>query len=95
MTAVTGRPDGARRGEFELFLGEHFTKVGVVDWTTFRPEQADDYDVVVFDCEVRPEPGRIGLAPAPDLPADFARASVLVCGAAIVARPLGLKTDWG
>ncbi|MEM7205266.1 MAG: hypothetical protein AAF628_33735 [Planctomycetota bacterium] len=93
---VTGREDGTRRSAFATFLEQHFARVGVCDYTAFAPADADDFDVVVFDCEIRPAPGRIGLAKAPTLPPDFARASMLVAGGgAILADPLGLKTDWG
>lgn len=93
---MTGREEGTRRAEFVDFLRLHFKKVGAVSYSDFKPSDADGYDVVVFDAEIVPEPGRIGLPRRPQLPEDFARASVLVSGGgAGLARGLKIKTDWG
>tara|TARA_R110002096_G_scaffold60508_13_gene150867 strand:- start:159 stop:548 length:390 start_codon:yes stop_codon:yes gene_type:complete len=93
---VTGIPDSDRLADFERFLGQHFTKVGTASYSKFRAEQADGYDVVLFDCEVRPQPGRIGLRPAPELSPDFARASVMISGAGalLAGRKFESKIDW-
>tara|TARA_R110002072_G_scaffold25443_6_gene85216 strand:+ start:176686 stop:177075 length:390 start_codon:yes stop_codon:yes gene_type:complete len=93
---VTGIPDSDRLADFERFLGQHFTKVGTASYSKFRAEQADGYDVVLFDCEVRPQPGRIGLRPAPELSPDFARASVMISGAGalLAERKFESKIDW-
>ena len=93
---VTGVPGSERLKDFHKFLREEFRVVGTTSYSDFREQDARDYDVVVFDAEITPTPGRIGLPKRPDLPRDFARASVLVAGGgAILARLLGLKTNWG
>ena len=93
---VTGVPQSARLEDFRKFLSARFRVVETTSYSAFVPKQADEFDVVVFDAEIKPQPGRIGLPKPPTLPEDFARASVLVSGGgAILARPLGLKTDWG
>jgi hypothetical protein len=90
-----GIPDAPRTKEFQQFLGQHFTKVGLAPFTEFKPEMADGYDVVIFDAPVPVLPDRIGVPPVPVLPRDFNRASVLVAGPGVnIARALDLKIDW-
>lgn len=92
---VTGRDDGDRRTDFATFLREHFTTVGTASYSDFTAADAEGWDVVVLDAEVRPKPGRIGLPKGPKLAEDYARATVLVQGAgAIVADRRNQKIDW-
>ena len=92
---VTGRDDGARRDDFAAFLRLHFARVGTASYSDFTATDAEGYDVVVLDAEVRPQPGRIGLPPMPQLGDDYARATVLVQGAgAIVGDRAERKIDW-
>ena len=93
---VTGIEGSKRLAEFREFLSAEFRVVGTTSYSGFRAEDAEGYDVVVFDAEGRPMAGLRELPKSPSLPKDFKRASVLVGWAgAILARPLGLKTDWG
>ena len=90
-----GVPGAPRTGEFVAFLSQHFAKVGSTDYSQFRAEEADGYDVVIFDAKPNPTARSIGLPSAPSLPADFRRASVLISGAGINAfRKQKLKLDW-
>jgi hypothetical protein len=90
-----GTPDSARTADFMGFLREHFTTVGTTSYTNFRAEEADPYDVVIFDCEIRPQPGRIGLEPRPKLPDTFNRASVMIGGpGTLLAESFKSKIDW-
>jgi len=93
---VTGVPGSERLDRFRAFLEEEFTGVGTTAYTDFTAEDAEGFDVVVIDAEITPTPTAIGLPARPSLSRDYDRATVLVSGAgAILARPLGLKTDWG
>lgn len=100
-----GNPGSPRAKDFVAFLGRHFARVGATDYEKFKPEEAKDFDVVVFDWTSiypRDESGKIaekagGLRSpkAPRLPADFDRPAVLIGAAgADVAGPLRLKIDW-
>ena len=90
-----GVPEDARTAEFLDFLREHFTTVGSTPYTGFKPAQADDYDVVIFDAEAKLSANTIGLPTPPNLPLDYDRASVLVSGAGVAAAySLQLKLDW-
>ena len=90
-----GSPGTPREAEFRELLGAHFEAVGTTSYSDFRADEADAWDVVVFDYDIEPTPGRIGLGPRPDLPDDWARASVLVGGAgAMLGDREGLLPDW-
>jgi hypothetical protein len=90
-----GIPDAPRTKEFQQFLGQHFTKVGLAPFSDFKPEMADGYDVVVFDTPVQPGPGGLGIPPRPVLPRDFSRPSVLVGAPGTrIAESLELKIQW-
>ena len=42
-----------------MFLGEHFAKVTIVPLAGFKPEDAQDHDVVIFDwTSIYPQQGR-------------------------------------
>jgi len=90
-----GSADGPRKADFVAFLQQHFTTVGTAVYPTFEARQADPYDVVVLDVEMKPKANSIGIGPQPTLPADYARATVLVSGpGVIVSQKLGSKLDW-
>ena len=90
-----GTPDSAWTADFVGFLREHFSTVGTTSYTNFQAEEANPYDVVIFDCEIRPQPGRIGLEPRPKLPEDFNRASVMIGGpGTLLAESFKSKIDW-
>lgn len=90
-----GKADDARTREFVAFLESHFAEVGQVDYSAFKPSDADRYDVIVFDAPTKPRPGAIGLPTPPVLPSGFNRASVLIAGAGVnLGRELKLKLDW-
>ena len=92
---VTGIVGSERLDGYAEFLRREFKTVGTTSYSKFRPEQAVDFDVVIFDCEYRPTPGRIGLPPSPKLPKDYDRASVFVSGAGSrIGRALETKIDW-
>lgn len=92
---VTGRPDGERRADFVEFLGKHVSRVGALSYSDFTPSDADGWDVVIFDAEVRPTVGTIGLPKPPILPKSFRRASLLMHGAGVnAASTLNPKIDW-
>lgn len=90
-----GSQEGPRTADFVAFLRRHFTTVGNAVYPTFQATEADPYDVVVLDVEMHPKENSIGIGPQPKLPADYARATVLVNGpGVIVAEKLGSKIDW-
>ena len=92
---VTGIVGSERLERYAEFLRGEFKTVGTTSYSKFRPEQAAAFDVVIFDCEYRPTPGRIGLPPSPKLPKDYDRASVFVSGAgSLIGRALKTKIDW-
>lgn len=90
-----GSEGGPRTADFVSFLRKHFTTVGTAVYPMFQATEADPYDVVVLDFEMRPKDNSIGIGPQPELPANYARATVLVNGpGVIVAEKLGSKIDW-
>ena len=90
-----GSEDGPRTTDFVTFLRQHFATVGNAVYPTFQAQEADPYDVVILDVEMHPKENSIGIGPQPKLPADYARATVLVNGpGVIVAEKLGSKIDW-
>lgn len=90
-----GTPESTRTADFVGFLRDHFTTVGTTSYTNFKASEADAFDVVIFDCEIRPQPGRIGLEPRPKLPEDFNRASVMIGGpGTLLAEGFQSKIDW-
>ena len=102
-----GKPGSERMADFKQFLSEHFERVETTSLETFTAEQADDYDVVVFDwvgVYRRTADGNIdrdnfGLDTprTPELPADYDKPTVLV---GVLAAQFGqnpknkLKFDW-
>ena len=91
-----GSEGGDRTADFVRFLDAHFIKVGTAVYPTFDANQADPYDVVVLDVEMRPTKNSIGIGPQPTLPPDYARATVLVNGPGVIVaeRQLKSKIDW-
>jgi hypothetical protein len=71
-----GEPDSARANDFAKFLGEHFTKVAVMDEAKFDPAQTAGCDVVILDYD--PLSKDVGkLAKQVRLPADYSKPTVL------------------
>jgi hypothetical protein len=90
-----GSAEGPRTSDFVQFLQQHFTTVGTAVYANFDARQADPYDVVVLDVEMKPKENSIGIGPQPTLPADYARATVLISGpGVIVSQKFGSKLDW-
>lgn len=90
-----GTPDTERTEDFREFLSRHFVEVGTASFKNFEVSDADGFDVVLFDCDIRPTPGSIGVETPPTLPAGFDKASVLIGGAgALLAERQKLKIDW-
>lgn len=85
-----GMPDTERAKDFTGFLTSHFVEVGQGDYAGFRPEQAAGYNVVILDYD------GVGLSsPMPELPRDYARATVTVgAPGADMGGRLGLKTGY-
>src|SRR5690606_10191372 len=90
-----GSAEGPRTANLVDFLQRHFARVGTAGYPTVDAKQADAYAVGVPDAEMHPKENSIGIGPQPKLPADYARATVLVNGpGVIVAQQLGSKIDW-
>ncbi|MCC6360594.1 MAG: hypothetical protein IT450_17790 [Phycisphaerales bacterium] len=91
-----GKPGSEREARITAFLQKHFTRVGKASLTEFKPADAADYDVVIFDWTPMAPEGRI--LPQPELPEldeSYDRATVMV---GHVGGSLGgqqhLKLDW-
>jgi len=90
-----GSVDSARTDDFVRFLQSEFVGVGTTAFTSFDPGEAEGYDVVIFDCEIKPTERTIGVEKPPELPRSFDKPSVLIGGAgALIAERLELKSDW-
>lgn len=91
-----GTDGGPRTDSFVRFLGEHFREVGTAVYPKFQSRDADAYDVVVLDVEMKPSDRSIGIGPQPQLPKDYARATVLVNGPGVIVadRQLESKIGW-
>ncbi len=90
-----GSANSPRTTDFVNFLQQHFRTVGTAVYPTFQDREADPYDVVVLDVEMHPKENSIGIGAQPKLPANYARATVLISGpGVIVAEKLGCKIDW-
>jgi hypothetical protein len=87
-----GNPGSDRMADFKQLLEQHFSAVGTADYTAFKPADADEYDVVIFDWTSiypRDENGKIKMEDPPQMnqptpPAlgkDFARPAILIGGA--------------
>jgi hypothetical protein len=85
-----GEPESARAKDFAQFLGEHFTKVEVMDTAKFAPAQTAGYDVVILDYD--PASKDLGRVSKLKLPADYSKPTVLegFCGARM-GSSLGLR----
>ncbi len=85
-----GKLDTERAADFLEFLTAHFAGTGQGEFARFKPEQAEAFDVVVLDYD-----GLSLQAPVPDLPTDYARATLTIgVPGADVGEKLGLKTDY-
>jgi hypothetical protein len=101
-----GNPGTSRTKDFVSFLNRHFAKVGETNYEQFKSEEADGYDVVIFDWTSiypRDKDGKIdkdlssGLhsPKVPKLSADFDRPAVLIGAAGgSLSMGLALKIDW-
>ena len=85
-----GHPGSAREQDFVTFLRDYFRIVHTGDLATFKPLDAKEFDVVIFDYD-----GDGFEAPKPSLPKSYRRATVTVgvVGAFICGR-VGLKTGY-
>ncbi len=85
-----GHAGSAREKEFVDFLGEHFRQVQAVELLSFKPAQADGFDVVVMDYD-----GDLFKTHFPQLPRSYARATVTVgVPGALICSGLRLKTGY-
>jgi hypothetical protein len=100
-----GNPGSARAKNFVSFLNGHFAKVGETSYERFTPDEAKDYDVVIFDWTSiypRDENGKldskrtgIGMPRRPNVSADFDRPAILVGAAGgTLSQGLPIKIDW-
>lgn len=98
--------EGSDRAEnFAAFLGEHFAKVTIAPLASFKPEDAQDHDVVIFDWtsiyprdkdgKIDNSVGNIATPQAPALPQTFSRPTILIGAAGgQVAGHLQIKINW-
>ena len=85
-----GHPGSAREKDFVSFLGDHFRIVQASDLAEFKPLDAKEFDVVIFDYD-----GDGFEAPKPSLPRSYRRATVTVgVVGAFVCGQVGLKTGY-
>ena len=95
-----GNPEHERTADFEKFLKQHFTEVGVTSFEKVTPESAKDYDVIIFDWSkilMKDANGALSLKmpKRPDLPKDFRPPMILIGGSGVqVAEKLGAKIHW-
>lgn len=96
-----GNPGSDREKDFVGLLESHFARVEATDYRTFREEQAEDQDVVIFDWTeycVRDKDGKVireDRPPVPPLSREYDRPTILIGGNGVrVVRPLHLKIDW-
>ena len=101
-----GNPDSDRARDFEQLLSAHFEKAEVMNYGEFKPSDADDVDVVIFDWTStypRDEDGSINWdledgfsSPSPPpLPRDFDRPTVLIGAAGgTVGGRLDIAINW-
>jgi hypothetical protein len=100
-----GNRESDRTKDFTVFLDQYFAKVTVAQLATFKPADADDHDVVIFDwTSIYPRDkegkidnnlGRISMPQAPRLPQNFSRPTVLIgVAGGQVAGSLQLKINW-
>ena len=100
----TGDPENDRTADFTRFLEEHFAHVGSTSYETFTAEDADGYDVVIFDWPTiypRDENGEVlrdnfslKMPGAPRLPADWDKPSILIGSAGQRLFDRRSKFDW-
>ena len=101
-----GNPDSDRAEDFQQLLSQHFEAVEVMNYGDFRPDDADGFDVVIFDWTStypRDEDGTINWEkengfsspPAPQLPSSFDRPAVLIgaAGGGICNR-MNIAINW-
>ena len=100
-----GKPNDARTKDFVSFLQEQFVRVGEVDYEKFKPDQAKDFDVVIFDWpsiyprdkdgKIAPKLTSLNSPKPPKLPEDFDRPAILIGAAGSSATSqLRLKINW-
>ncbi len=91
-----GMPGTARQKDFVSFLSKYFTQVKAVDVLSFKPDQANDSDVVILDKDGI-QWGNRGGNPLSDLrlPPDYSRATLAlgIPGAFLYDR-MGLKPGY-
>jgi hypothetical protein len=100
-----GKPNDARTKDFVSFLQQHFVRVGEADYEKFKPDEARDFDVVIFDWpsiyprdkdgKIAPKLTSLNSPKPPKLPEDFTRPAILIgaAGASATAQ-LRLKINW-
>jgi hypothetical protein len=96
-----GDPGSAREADYRAFLEQHFTQVTLHDFRTFKEDDANGHDVVIFDWTYEYDgkgsidPEKMRRWKRPKVSRDFARPAILVGQAGgVVANPLELKVNW-
>ena len=101
-----GNPTSDRAADFEKLLAKHFAKVKVADYSKFKPADADEFDVVIFDWTSiypRDAEGNIdwknqtamAMPPAPPLTRDFDRPAILIGGAGgSICNRMAIAINW-
>jgi hypothetical protein len=94
---LAANPDEARAEAFMGFLEDHFVLVGSVPYEEFKPADADNYDVIIFDGGlVVIDSNRINMPKTPEIPKDFSRPMILIGGPGIgvAERNFDTKIGW-
>jgi hypothetical protein len=100
-----GKPNDARTKDFVSFLQQHFVRVGEADYEKFKPDEAKDFDVVIFDWpsiyprdkdgKIAPKFISLNSPKPPKLSEDFNRPAILIGAAgASATSQLRLKINW-
>ena len=100
-----GKPGDARTKDYVAFLQQHFVRVGETDYEKFKPEEAKDFDVVIFDWpsiyprdkdgKISPKFTGLNSPHPPKLLENFDRPAILIGAAGSSAtNQLRLKINW-
>jgi hypothetical protein len=100
-----GNLESDRTEDFESFLKQHFREVATTDYSSFRAEQADRFDVVIFDWssiyprtadgKIDMKSGSISSPKAPAIDRSFSRPAILIGAAGgSIANRLNIAINW-